>query len=108
MINKTEINGFVIDNYNQYKLPEGKKEGICPLCSSSRKPINQKKKCASYDWDRGLGTCHNCNNTFQMHTYKRKGTSEKEYTRPVVLEKQECNSKVLKWFETRGISKETI
>ena len=43
-----------------------------------------------------------------MHTYKRKGTSEKEYTRPVVLEKQECNSKVLKWFETRGISKETI
>ena len=108
MINKTEINGFVIDNYNQYKLPEGNKEGICPLCSSSRKPINQKKKCASYDWDRGLGTCHNCNNTFQMHTYKRKGTSEKEYTRPVVLEKQECNSKVLKWFETRGISKETI
>ena len=108
MINKTEINGFVIDNYNQYKLPEGNKEGICPLCSSSRKPINQKKKCASYDWDRGLGTCHNCNNTFQMHTYKRKGTSEKEYTRPVVLEEQECNSKVLKWFETRGISKETI
>jgi len=108
MINKTEINGFVIDNYNQYKLPEGNKEGVCPLCSSNRKPINQKKKCASYDWDRGLGTCHNCNNTFQMHTYKRKGTSEKEYTKPIVLEKQACSTQVLKWFETRGISKETI
>ncbi len=108
MINKTEINGFVIDNYNQYKLPEGNKEGVCPLCSSNRKPINQKKKCASYDWDRGLGTCHNCNNTFQMHTYKRKGTSEKEYIKPIVLEKQACSTQVLKWFETRGISKETI
>jgi twinkle protein len=69
----TEINGFLIDNFNQHKLEEGKKQGICPVCSHTRKPKNQKAKCASYDWERGLGTCHNCNTTFQLHTYKRKG-----------------------------------
>ena len=59
-----EINGFVIDNFNQHGLDEGKTQGTCPLCSSTRKPENQKQKCASYDWERGLGTCHNCDNHF--------------------------------------------
>ena len=84
-INTTEINGFIIDTFNQYHLEEGKTQGTCPLCSSTRKPANQKAKCASYDWERGLGTCHNCNTTFQLHTYQRKGGSEKEYVRPLSL-----------------------
>ena len=46
------------------------------------KPENRKKKCSSYDWERGLGTCHNCNTTYQLHTYQRKGASEKQYVRP--------------------------
>ena len=54
----TEINGFVIDEFNSHKLDEGNKQGICPVCSPDRKPKNQKAKCASYDWERGLGTCH--------------------------------------------------
>jgi hypothetical protein len=78
----TEINGFLIDEFNQHKLEVGKKQGICPLCSTDRKPKNQKAKCASYDWERGLGTCHNCNSTFQLHTYKRKGETQKVYERP--------------------------
>ena len=78
----TEINGFLIDEFNQHKLEEGKKQGVCPLCSHDRKPKNTKAKCASYDWDRGLGTCHNCNTSFQLHTYQRKGASEKVYVRP--------------------------
>ena len=77
-----EINGFLIDQFNQHKLEEGKSQGICPLCSHNREPKHQKAKCASYDWDRGIGTCHNCSKTFQLHTYKRKGTSEKVYTKP--------------------------
>ena len=60
----TEINGFLIDEFNQHKLEEGKKQGICPNCSTDRKPKNAKAKCASYDWERGLGTCHNCNTVF--------------------------------------------
>ena len=77
-----EINGFKIDEFNQYKLEEGKSEGICPLCSDDRKPANQKLKCASYDWERGLGTCHHCSKTFQLHTFERKGASDRVYIKP--------------------------
>ena len=112
-VENREINGFLIDNFNQHNLETGKKQGICPLCSHTRKPKNQKLKCASYDWERGLGTCHNCNTSFQLHTYQRKGSSEKIYVKPV--DKQEDynitgdpDQKVLKWFKTRGISAQTL
>ena len=108
-MNTTEINGFLIDNFNQYDLPEGKTQGICPLCSFDRQPKNQKANCASYDWERGLGTCHNCNNTFQLHTYQRKGSSDKVYVRPLTPEVvEEVSTNVEKWFEGRGISKSTL
>ena len=105
----TEINGFLIDTFNQYSLDSGKTQGICPLCSASRQPKNQKLKCASYDWERGLGTCHNCNTTFQLHTYQRKGDSEKVYEKPLEdLKIVSSSSKVVQWFETRGISEKTL
>ena len=102
-----EINGFLIDEFNQHGLEE-KAQGICPLCSHDRKPKNKKAKCASYDWERGLGTCHNCNTTFQLHTYQRKGASEKVYVRPTVSAYQPPATKVIGWFETRGISQKTL
>jgi twinkle protein len=111
LIETTEINGFQIDNFNQYKLEEGKTQGTCPICSSDRKPKNEKAKCASYDWERGIGTCHNCNKTFQLHTYKRKGKSEKVYVKPPQKEQAEemqISKPVVNWFHARGISKETI
>ena len=105
----TEINGFLIDEFNQYSLDEGKSQGICPLCSPDRQPKNQKAKCASYDWERGLGTCHNCNKSFQLHTYQRKGASEKVYVRPDTPEVlPEVSTKVVEWFKTRGISQQTL
>jgi twinkle protein len=103
-----EINGFEIDEFNQHKLEEGKKQGTCPVCSHDRKPKNQKAKCASYDWERGLGTCHNCNTSFQLHTYKRKGNSEKVYVKPEKVLMKAPGSKVEDWFNTRGISKQTL
>ena len=103
----TEINGFLIDTFNQHGLEE-KTQGICPLCSHDRKPKNQKAKCASYDWERGLGTCHNCNTSFQLHTYQRKGASEKVYVRPTETTYQPPATKVIGWFETRGISQQTL
>jgi len=102
-----EINGFLVDDFNQYGLKEGATQGICPLCSSDRKPKNSKKQCASYDWERGLGTCHNCNTTFQLHTYQRKGASEKVYIRPSKTTSP-VKTKVEKWFNSRGISKQTL
>ena len=105
----TEINGFEIDKFNQHSLEEGKSQGICPLCSHDRKPKNQKDKCASYDWERGLGTCHNCNKTFQLHTFNRKGKAEKVYVKPVQPEEQSTvNDKVAEWFASRGISRSTL
>lgn len=103
-----EINGFLIDQFNQYKLEEGKSQGICPLCSHNREAAHRKAKCASYDWDRGIGTCHNCSKTFQLHTYKRKGNSEKVYTKPEITELNPPADKVVEWFKTRGISEQTL
>ena len=48
-----EINGFAIDKFNQHGLEVGKTQGVCPWSSECRKPENQKKKCSSYDWERG-------------------------------------------------------
>jgi twinkle protein len=105
----TEINGFEIDKFNQHGLEEGKSQGICPLCSHDRKPKNQKDQCASYDWERGLGTCHNCNKTFQLHTFNRKGKAEKVYVKPTQPEEQTAvNDKVAEWFASRGISRSTL
>ena len=107
-IEQTEINGFLIDEFNQHKLDVGKKQGTCPLCSYDRKPEHKKSKCASYDWERGLGTCHNCSSSFQLHTYQRKGASDKEYVRPEPYAENLLKSKATEWFESRGISQQTL
>ena len=104
-----EINGFLIDKFNQHSLKEGATQGVCPLCSSTRQPKNQKAQCASYDWERGLGTCHNCDTSFQLHTYQRKGASERVYVRPdEPTNFNEVSTNVETWFGTRGISKQTL
>ena len=107
-MNTTEINGFEIDNFNQYDLDVGKREGVCPLCSHNRQPKNQKAKCAMYDWERGLGTCMNCNEVFQLHTFKRKSDSLKEYVKPEWKNNTELSDKAIQWFEARGISQKTL
>ena len=105
----TEINGFEIDQFNQYDLQVGcKKEGICPICSHDRKPENRKAKCAMYDWERGLGTCMNCDNVFQLHTFKRKGGGIKEYVLPEWKNNTQLSDNAIKWFEARGISQKTL
>ena len=107
-MNTTEINGFTIEQFNQYELEVGKKEGICPKCSHNRKPENRKAKCAMYDWERGLGTCMNCDEVFQLHTFKRKGGSDKVYVRPERKNITELSDKAIKWFEGRGISQSAL
>ena len=107
-VNTTEINGFEIDTFNRYDLETGKTQGVCPLCSADRKKENRKKACASYDWERGLGTCHNCNETFQLHTFKRKGSATKVYVRPENEVISPVGEKVETWFSKRGISSKTL
>ena len=106
-VEEVEINGFLIESFNQHGLDVGKTQGICPLCSIDRKPENKKAKCSSYDWERGIGTCHNCDKSYQLHTFKRKGKAERDYVIPEVKHKP-VESKVVDWFKTRGISKQTL
>ena len=108
-IENTEINGFLIDNFNQYGLKPGSTQGTCPLCSADRQPKNKKAQCASYDWERGLGTCHNCDTSFQLHTYQRKGNATREYVKPIPVEVFEpVKDKAVEWFKTRGITQQTL
>ncbi|MBC8436757.1 toprim domain-containing protein [bacterium] len=108
MVNNTEINGFLIDQFNQHDLKVGESQGTCPLCSFTRKPENRKAKCSSYDWERGLGTCHNCNKSFQLHTYQRKGKAEKVYVKPEIYKYTPIATKTEEWFKTRSISQQTL
>ena len=104
-----EINGFIIDSFNQHGLKEGASQGTCPLCSADRKTEHRKSKCASYDWDRGLGTCHNCDSSFQLHTYQRKGKASKVYVRPTDPGPiAPVSTKIEEWFGTRSIESETL
>ena len=61
-----------------------------------------------YDWERGLGTCMNCNEVFQLHTFKRKSDKLKEYTKPEWKNNTQLSDRVIKWFESRGISQNTL
>ena len=100
-VENTEINGFLIDTFNQYSLKPGSTQGICPLSSANRQPKNQKAQCASYDWERGLGTCHNCDTSFQLHTYQRKGNATREYVKPIPVEVFEpVKDKAVEWFKS--------
>jgi len=108
-VENTEINGFMIDKFNQHGLEVGKTQGICPLCSHARQPKNRDAKCCSYDWERGLGTCHNCDTSFQLHTYQRKGNATREYVKPIPVEVfSPVKDKAVQWFESRGISQQTL
>ena len=105
-MNTTEINGFEIDVFNQHGLKAGAKDSTCPLCSEGRSSKNKKAKCASLDWDRGLGTCHHCDETFQLHTFKR--VADKEYTKPEWKNNINLSDAAIKWFEGRGIGQKTL
>lgn len=100
-----EINGFEIDQHNVHKLDEKAKYSTCPLCSSSRK--KKTDKCLTIHWDTGLGICHHCGETIQLHTYKKRSET-KEYKRPDKWNYTTLSDNLVKWFEKRGISQFTL
>lgn len=101
-----EIAGFEIEDYNVFKFKDGVKKEVCPICTPNRKPENQKKKDLELYWNTGLGFCHHCHERIQLHTYKKK-VDIKVYVKPK-FKPSEVSSKVVKWFEGRGISKQTL
>ncbi len=101
-----ELNGFKIEKFNQYDLPENVKTHTCPLCSNGRHN-NPKQKCLMIDWTRGLATCQHCGMVIQLHTYRKK-ENIKQYKRPEWNNKTELSDKIVKWFEGRKISQNTL
>ena len=101
-----QLNGFIIDQYNQYSFSENAKTSTCPLCSESRK--KKTDKCVKLDWAKGLANCFHCGETLQMHTYKKRSEGKKEYKKPEWNNKTELPDNVVKWFETRGIKQTTL
>ena len=101
------INGFEIDKFNQYDLPENSKYSTCPICSEDRK--NSRQKCMMLDWNTGLGTCQHCGVIVQLHTFKKKNEpSKKAYVMPTWENRTKLSEKAVKWFESRGISQFTL
>ena len=100
----TEINGFEVDKFNQYDLKVGATSSTCPLCSHDRK--KHSEKCASLNWDRGLGNCHHCGETFQLHTFKRK--TDKVYIKPVPNDNNLIDARVVDYFRSRGLAEITL
>lgn len=101
-----EINGFEIEKYNQYGLPEGKTSSICPKCSHNR--TKSKEKCMSLDWKLGMGTCHHCGEVIQLHKFKRKNDQTKNYALPQMPKSFELSEKVKDYFKQRGISERAL
>jgi twinkle protein len=77
----------------------GEQKTICPKCSSERK--NKKDPCLSVNVDSGIWNCHNCGWKGGIVLPK------KEYTRPT-SELKTLSPSIIKWFESRGISNQTL
>lgn len=79
---------------------------ICPECSHNRRSKNQKAKCFSYNVEKEVGHCKNCDASFVKH----KPFEKKEYIKPTFEFQNytKLSDKVVKWFASRGISQKTL
>lgn len=91
-------------NWAKHDIDISKQRGgkmQCPKCSHSRK--HKSDLCLSVDINNGLFNCHNCG--FKGTAVENK--PKKEYAKPLPrLEK--LSKKAIAWFESRGISNDTL
>lgn len=85
---------------------------LCPKCSHTRKPYNQRKPCLAIDLNTGKYTCQHCNfEGWIKDTDKKKyDYMRKEYRRIGSAKEEGITggaSDVYKYLEVRGIPKET-
>jgi twinkle protein len=94
-------------NWNKYGIDVSKVVGgkaICPKCSHTRK--NKRDKSLSVDLKTGLFNCHHSGCEFRGCALEIK-KEKKVYTKPLErLEK--LSKKSIEWFESRGISNNTL
>lgn len=92
------------------------KKGLCPQCSHTRKPHNQKDHCLSVNLSDGVYNCKNCGwsgkveQDHRLPPLPRTGRETRAYKKPSNrYNPTSLTSGLIKWFEThRSISKETL
>jgi len=103
---------FCTTNKITYDVPidhaKGHYSGPCPSCNDSRK--NKGAKSFSFDVPKGVGTCHNCNDSFILFKEMEQKEYQKiDYKRPAkFVNNTEISDPMVKYFESRKISKKTI
>lgn len=96
-------------NYSDYgiDLKSNKTSGevncICPKCSHTRK--KKTDKCLSVNLDKQVWYCFNCGWKGALVIEKPKPI---EYVKPVWRNNTELSVNAVKWFESRGISQNTL
>ena len=116
----------MIKNWSKYgiSVPSGRGghyKTVCPQCHDSRH--DKRDKSLSCDLDNGLFKCHYCGwsgsvceedewerqlrkqEWFNQHPLKKQ---KKEYRKPKPKQQNPVSDKAMKWFEGRGISRETV
>ena len=88
------------------QIPYGKHTGetttTCPKCSHTRK--KSKDKCLGVNLDKKVWRCNHCN----WSGFLKNEIQKVEYKKPIWTNKTELSTKVVKWFETRSISQNTL
>jgi len=103
------VNGFEVDQWNVHGFNiggkvTGKVYSTCPFCSPDRK--KKSDKCATVWIDDAWFKCSHCGEKGQLHTYKKKNNIV--YQRPIWKNRTELSNDFVRYFETRGISQDTL
>jgi len=82
---------YCTTNKNKYEIniPQGRGEYYtqCPVCSSQRKPQNQKKKCFGWSRDKKIAHCSHCNSSFvEFREFEKQDTTTND-PQPKLLSK---------------------
>jgi twinkle protein len=101
MIN-LEIKTYNILGINLRGKTSGQIKTECPFCQNERK--NKHDKPFSVNIETGVYKCHHCEKSGNIHEF----TTIKEYRKPERPKELTFEEKTLKWFNNRGISKETL
>ena len=94
------------ENGIKIKRNSGQVKTQCPKCSQDRK--KKSDPCLSVNIDEGVWNCHNCGWTGGLKK-QNKYMKEKPFILPKEINvNQVYSEKLIKWFNSRGISAETM
>ena len=91
-------------------VPFGRRGNIktlCPQCHEQRK--NKRDKSLSVNLDKDIWHCHYCGWSGTLHVGERaRDAPKKEYRRPTPRPITALSRKLVEWFNSRGISENTL